>query len=102
VPPKGTPSGLPYDGTADDFPRRARTARDGRDRSIAHRIGGYPTSSVDGRSRAPYYRRQRQDAEQTRFNDNGGTDNLDNKRNETRRDPETPWTFGELDGSEQD
>jgi RHS repeat-associated protein len=71
-----TPSGKPYVGSADDKKKRAQTARDGRDRENAETIGEYKKGDRKGR----------QEAEQKGMNENGGKDNLDNKRNEVRED----------------
>jgi len=67
-----TKSGKPYVGSADDLDRRARGARDGRDRKNADVIGEYDKGDRKGR----------QDAEQKGMNDKGGKDKLDNGRNE--------------------
>ena len=70
-----TPSGKKYVGSADDLNKRASTARDGRDRSNARVIDTYPIGD----------RRARRQAEQRGINNNGGKDNLDNKRDEIAR-----------------
>jgi len=76
VPGKDTPSGLPYIGTSDDADQRARTANDGRDRSNRERVGSYPIGDTE----------QRRQAEQDAMDDEGGIDNLDNKRNEKKKE----------------
>lgn len=75
VPGSGTPSKLPYVGSADDLEARAAGATDGRDRSQAVPIGAYPIGDRDARRQA----------EQQGIDDMGGIDNLDNKRNEIRK-----------------
>jgi hypothetical protein len=69
-----TPSGLPYVGSADDKDKRARTATDGRDRDGAEIRGTYPKGD----------RETRQNEEQKEINNQGGVNELDNKRNEVR------------------
>lgn len=72
MPDSKTESGKPYIGSADDLAKRAKTARDGRDRTDAEIIGTYPKGD----------RAARRAAEQRAMNKNGGVPNLDNKRNE--------------------
>ena len=67
-----TESGLPYIGTADDKGKRAKTARDGRNRENSSNVGKYRKGDRTGR----------QNAEQNGMNSRGGKDKLDNKRNE--------------------
>ncbi|WP_223620515.1 RHS repeat-associated core domain-containing protein [Lysobacter sp. ESA13C] len=67
-----TRSGKPYVGSADDLEKRAKTAKDGRDRSGAEKIGSYPKGD----------RTRRQDAEQKGMNERGGKEALDNRRDE--------------------
>jgi uncharacterized protein RhaS with RHS repeats len=67
-----TPSGKPYVGSADDKERRARTARDGRNRENAPTVGKYRKGDRPGRG----------NAEQNRMNEKGGKGELDNKRDE--------------------
>jgi len=67
-----TDSGKPYIGSANDLEKRAKTARDGRDRTDAEVIGSFPIGD----------RKARRKAEQQAIIDNGGVRNLDNKRNE--------------------
>ena len=70
-----TPSGKPYVGSADDLSKRAKTAKDGRDRtSNTEVIGGYEKGN----------KVSRKIAEQQAIIDNGGIKNLDNKRNEIK------------------
>lgn len=59
-------------GSADDLEERAATAKDGRDRTGAEKIGSYPKGD----------RGKRQEAEQTGMNDRGEKGELDNKRDE--------------------
>jgi hypothetical protein len=73
----GTPSGKPYIGTADDLDVRTQTATDGRDRTQATRIGGYPIGNTSAR----------RTAEQAAIDDHGGIKKLDNKRNEIKKTP---------------
>jgi hypothetical protein len=75
VPGSGTPSRKPYVGTADHLEKRAQTARDGRDRSHAQEIGRYPRGDRDAR----------RGAEQQGIDERGGIGNLDNRRNEIRK-----------------
>ena len=67
-----TASGKPYIGSANDLDKRAKTARDGRDRSNAEVIGTYPLGDT----------KARRIAEQKAMDAQGGIGNLDNKRNE--------------------
>ncbi|MCW8879396.1 MAG: RHS domain-containing protein [Kangiellaceae bacterium] len=69
-----TESGKPYVGTSNDKEQRAKTARDGRNRENAPKIGKYPKGDRDARRKA----------EQEAMNERGGVDNLDNKRNEVK------------------
>ena len=70
-----TPSGKPYIGSADDLSKRAKTAKDGRDRSSnTEIIGGYEKGN----------KTSRKISEQKGIIDNGGVKNLDNKRNEIK------------------
>ncbi len=70
-----TPSGRPYIGSADDMTKRAKTARDGRDRTNNTAIiGGYQKGNKTARKTT----------EQQAILDNGGVNNLDNKRNEIK------------------
>ena len=71
-----TPSGKPYIGSSDDLKKRAKTARDGRDRTDAEVVGTYPKGD----------KKARRAAEQQAMNDNGGLSSLDNKRNEIRKE----------------
>ncbi len=72
VPGSKTESGKPYIGSADDLVKRAKTARDGRDRTYADIIDTYPNGD----------RAARRAAEQRAINEYGGVPSLDNKRNE--------------------
>jgi RHS repeat-associated protein len=71
-PGQKTPSGRPYVGSADDLEKRARGARDGRERENAKPIGEYDKGGKDGRA----------NSEQNGMNEHGGKGELDNKRNE--------------------
>jgi RHS repeat-associated protein len=73
-----TPNGKPYVGGADNKEQRARSARDGRDRSKAKTIGEYTKGDKEGR----------RTAEQKGINQNGGKRKLDNKRDEVK---ESKW-----------
>jgi hypothetical protein len=75
LPGRGTSSGKPYIGSADDFGQRAATAMDGRDRSLAQIVGRYPIGNMPLRRRA----------EQAAMDMEGGIASLDNRRNEIRR-----------------
>lgn len=72
-PGQKTPSGRPYVGSANDLEARAKGARDGRQRTEAQVIGEYVKKGD---------REQRANNEQNGINENGGKDNLDNKRDE--------------------
>jgi RHS repeat-associated protein len=72
VPGEYTPSGKPYVGSADDLAKRAKGARDGRDRDHAEIIDRYKKGDRNDRRRR----------EQLGIDNNGGVNNLDNKRNE--------------------
>ena len=73
VPGSGTPSGKPYVGSGLTDGARRQFAGDGRDRTQSSLVRRVPES-------------QRRPAEQQAMNDRGGVDNLDNKRNEVRRE----------------
>jgi hypothetical protein len=75
VPGAGTPSGLPYIGSTDLLPDRAKKATDGRNRRIARQVGSYPIGNNDARRLA----------EQLAMDDRGGIEMLDNLRNEIRK-----------------
>lgn len=77
-----TESGKPYIGSANDLPVRAKTARDGRDRTDAEVVGTFPKGDWEARRAA----------EQRAINANGGVANLDNYRNEIA--PSKWWYFG--------
>nr|WP_324259250.1 RHS repeat-associated core domain-containing protein [Cellvibrio fontiphilus] len=79
-----TPSGNPYVGSADDKEQRAKTAKDGRDRSKAKTIGEYLKGDRDGRRKA----------EQKGINENGGKNKLDNMRDEVK---ESKWKEKEIE-----
>lgn len=76
VPGSGTPSGKPYVGRHNKpNPAKTRKSNDGRDRTQAEVVDTYdPTNKLDGRQR-----------EQKQI-DAHGLENLDNKRNEIRKD----------------
>jgi hypothetical protein len=76
VPGSATPSNKPYIGTADDKVKRAKTARDGRDRSQAVEVDRYPIGDTE----------QRRAKEQRAIDAEGGIENLDNRRNEIRKE----------------
>ena len=71
-PGQRTPSGRPYVGSADDKDKRARGARDGREREGAKTIGEYDKGDKGGRA----------NSEQNGINEQGGKGQLDNKRDE--------------------
>jgi hypothetical protein len=71
-----TPTGKEYVGTANDLGRRARTARDGREREKATVIGEYEKGDTKGRRKV----------EQEAINDKGGKEKLDNVRDEIRKE----------------
>ena len=75
VPGSGTPSGKPYIGSADDLEKRAKTARDGRDRSRAEVIDTYPKGDTEVRRAKG----------QGGIDGEGGLENTDNKRNEQKK-----------------
>ncbi len=75
VPGVDTESGRPYIGSSDDLEVRTKTAKDGRNRKDADRIGAYPVGD----------REARRWAEQQGIEDNGGISQLDNRRNEIRK-----------------
>ena len=79
-----TPSGKDYIGSSDDLDQRARTARDGRNRSNAKIIDTYPRGN----------RKARRQAEQRGINRKGGKENLDNKRDEITR---KKWKDNKID-----
>jgi RHS repeat-associated protein len=79
-----TESGKPYIGTADNKEKRAKTAKDGRDRSKAKTIGKYKKGD----------RTDRGNNEPKGMNDRGGKDKLDNKRNEVA---ESKWPDRNID-----
>jgi RHS repeat-associated protein len=78
VPGSATQSGKPYIGRHNKpNPAKTRKSNDGRDRKKAKVIDKYDPNDVqEGREK-----------EQNAIDDNGGVDNLDNKRNEIRKDP---------------
>ncbi|MES2320502.1 MAG: RHS repeat-associated core domain-containing protein [Pseudomonadota bacterium] len=71
-PGQRTPSGRPYVGSADDKDKRAKGARDGRERKEAKTIGEYDKGDSEGRG----------NAEQNGMNEQGGKGQLDNRRDE--------------------
>jgi RHS repeat-associated protein len=77
VPGEGTPSGKPYIGRHNKpDPAKTRRSNDGRDRTQAEVIDTYdPKKSMEGRRK-----------EQQQIDRHGGVENLDNKRNEIRRE----------------
>jgi RHS repeat-associated protein len=79
-----TESGSPYVGTADNKERRARTARDGRNRDNATVVGRYRKGDRTGR----------QNSEQDAMNERGGKEKLDNKRDEVHN---SKWKDREID-----
>jgi RHS repeat-associated protein len=78
VPGTATKSGKPYIGRhKHPDPAKTRKSKDGRDRTKAKVIDNYDPDNVqEGRTK-----------EQKAIDDNGGVDNLDNKRNEIKKDP---------------
>ena len=78
VPGSATQSGKPYIGRHNKSnPAKTRSSKDGRDRKEAKVIDRYdPKDTPAGRQK-----------EQKAIDDNGGVDNLDNKRNEIKKDP---------------
>ncbi len=70
-----TESGNPYIGSADNLGKRAKNARDGRNRSDAKKVDKYKKGDRDDRRRK----------EQKHINRAGGKDKLDNKRDEIRK-----------------
>jgi len=78
VPGDATKSGKPYIGRHNKpNPQQTRKSNDGRDRTKAEVIDTYdPNKPAEGRNK-----------EQKAIDDNGGVENLDNKRNEIKKDP---------------
>jgi RHS repeat-associated protein len=78
VPGSSTSSGKPYIGRHNKpNPAKTRKSNDGRDRSKADVIDKYDPNNVpEGRAK-----------EQKAIDENGGVNNLDNKRNEIKKDP---------------
>ncbi|WP_188938381.1 hypothetical protein [Puia dinghuensis] len=78
VPGSATQSGKPYIGRHNKpNPAKTRKSNDGRDRKKAKVIDKYDPDDVkEGREK-----------EQKAIDDHGGVDNLDNKRNEIKKDP---------------
>src|SRR5450432_256565 len=76
IPGSGTPSGRPYVGRHNKpDPARTRRSNDGRDRKQAKVVDNYPAEDTPaGRV-----------AEQKHMDENGGIENLDNKRNEIKK-----------------
>ena len=76
VPGSATKSGKPYIGRHDKSnPAKTRKSKDGRDRTKAEVIDNYDSNIIqDGRKK-----------EQKAIDDNGGVENLDNKRNEIKK-----------------
>jgi RHS repeat-associated protein len=78
VPGSATPSGKPYIGRHNKpNPAKTRRSNDGRDRKKAEVIDNYdPNNPQEGRQK-----------EQKAIDDHDGIDQLDNKRNEIKKDP---------------
>jgi len=78
VPGSATKTGKPYIGRHNKSnPAKTRKAKDGRDRTKAEVIDTYDPENVkEGRTK-----------EQQHIDDNGGVENLDNKRNEIKKPP---------------
>jgi len=77
-----TPSGKPYIGSADDLKKRAKTAKDGRDRTDAEVVGTYPKGNKAARKKAEQTAMDKEVKEQGGKPGQKINEVLDNKRKE--------------------